>query len=90
MGHVKGRTVIVTGASSNIGEATAAPTDVTDEVQVLRLFEAAIARFGRVDILINNAGIADHTPSDELSLERCCCAVIDTNLTSAFARSLSG
>ena len=89
MGHVEGRTVIVTGASSNIGEATAAPTDVTDEVQVLRLFEAEIARFGRVDILINNAGIADHTPSDELSLERCR-AVIDTNLTSAFPRSLSG
>ena len=32
------------------------PTDVTDEAQVRRLFEATLNAFGRVDILINNAG----------------------------------
>lgn len=48
-----------------------------------RLFETAMERFGRVDILINNAGIADATPTDALSLTRWR-AVIDTNLTSAF------
>jgi 3-oxoacyl-[acyl-carrier protein] reductase len=33
------------------------PCDVTDEVQVQRLVDAAVARFGRVDVMINNAGL---------------------------------
>lgn len=40
------------------GEALALPADVTDEAQVNALFAAVIARFGRVDALINNAGVA--------------------------------
>ncbi len=65
------------------GEALAVQTDVTDEASVKALFAAALERFGRIDILINNAGIADHTPTDELTLARWR-EVIDTNLTSAF------
>jgi NAD(P)-dependent dehydrogenase (short-subunit alcohol dehydrogenase family) len=49
----------------------------------MRLFTATMERFGRIDVLINNAGIADATPTDALSIERWR-AVIDTNLTSAF------
>ena len=65
------------------GEAIAVPADVTREEDVERLFDAAVARFGTVDLLVNNAGIADDTPTDTLSLDRWR-QVIDTNLTSAF------
>jgi NAD(P)-dependent dehydrogenase (short-subunit alcohol dehydrogenase family) len=65
------------------GEALAVPADVTDEAAVLRLFEAALERFGRIDVLINNAGIAEHCPTEEVTLEGWR-RVIDTNLTSAF------
>jgi NADP-dependent 3-hydroxy acid dehydrogenase YdfG len=39
-------------------EAVAIPTDVSDEASVHTLFDTAIQRFGRVDVLVNNAGIA--------------------------------
>lgn len=47
----------------------AAPTDVSDEGQVLALFEKAMDEFGRVDILVNNAGRIAGGPIDELTLE---------------------
>ena len=37
--------------------ALAVPTDVGDEAQCRALVEAAVARFGRIDTLVNNAGI---------------------------------
>ena len=39
------------------GEAVALPGDVADEGDVLRLFESVDKRFGRLDGLVNNAGI---------------------------------
>jgi NAD(P)-dependent dehydrogenase (short-subunit alcohol dehydrogenase family) len=39
------------------GQALSVPTDVTDAKQVARLVEAAEASFGRVDVLVNNAGV---------------------------------
>ena len=65
------------------GKASAVATDVTDEDAVANLFAQAVARFGTVDVLINNAGIADSTPAEqtELALWH---RVLDTNLTSAF------
>ena len=65
------------------GEALAVATDVTDEAAVDDLFARAVARFGTVDVLVNNAGIADSTPVDEMALETWR-KVIETNLTSAF------
>jgi NAD(P)-dependent dehydrogenase (short-subunit alcohol dehydrogenase family) len=65
------------------GQALAVATDVTDEAAVQALFDGAVARFGTVDVVINNAGIADSTPVDEMSLE-VWHQVIETNLTSAF------
>jgi NAD(P)-dependent dehydrogenase (short-subunit alcohol dehydrogenase family) len=65
------------------GEALAVTTDVTDEDAVANLFARAVERFGTVDYLINNAGIADSTAADECSIELWH-KVIDTNLTSAF------
>ncbi len=64
-------------------EALAVATDVTDEAAVQNLFDSAVERFGTVDVLINNAGIADSTPVDEMSLDLWQ-QVIQTNLTSAF------
>ena len=40
------------------GEALAVPTDVTEEPQCKALVEQAVATFGRLDMLINNAGMA--------------------------------
>ena len=59
------------------------PCDVTDLEQVQALWDAAKARFGRVDIWINNAGIG-HSQMDfcELSPEQIK-AVVDTNLVGA-------
>lgn len=65
------------------GEALAVTTDVTDEGAIANLFAEAVAKFGGVDVLINNAGIAENTPVHETSLEHWH-KVIDTNLTSAF------
>jgi NAD(P)-dependent dehydrogenase (short-subunit alcohol dehydrogenase family) len=65
------------------GEALAVATDVTDEAAVQNLFDSAVTRFGTVDVVINNAGIADSTPVDQMSLALWN-QVIDTNLTSAF------
>src|SRR5688500_12698844 len=44
---------------SNAGPpAIGVTTDVSSEVDVKRMMEATIARFGRVDILVNNAAIS--------------------------------
>jgi NAD(P)-dependent dehydrogenase (short-subunit alcohol dehydrogenase family) len=58
-------------------------TDVTDEAQVRVLEQHVAARFGRVDILINNAGVVGRTPLAESTLEEWR-KILDTNLTSAF------
>jgi len=40
------------------GDMTVAVCDVTDEAQVAALVEACVARYGRIDVLVNNVGIA--------------------------------
>jgi NAD(P)-dependent dehydrogenase (short-subunit alcohol dehydrogenase family) len=57
--------------------------DVTDEAQVATLSDLVASRFGRVDILINNAGTNIRKPLVEYSLEEWR-KVTDTNLTSVF------
>ncbi|HWQ13729.1 MAG TPA: SDR family oxidoreductase [Roseiflexaceae bacterium] len=59
------------------------PTDVTDEAQVAALFARAVQVFGRVDIAVNNAGVFDGGPIEELSLETWQ-RVIAVNLTGPF------
>lgn len=65
------------------GAALAVATDVTSEDAVANLFLQAVTRFGTVDILINNAGVADSTAIEECPLDTWN-KVITTNLTSAF------
>jgi len=64
--------------------ALAVPTDIADEGSVHNLFEKAQERFGRLDLLFNNAGIsAPAVPLEDLESDRWN-AVVQTNLTGAF------
>ncbi len=66
------------------GRALPVRCDVRDEAAVTRLFDAATDRFGRVDLLFNNAGIFSRpAPIEDLTLEAWQDAVA-TNLTGAF------
>ncbi len=58
--------------------------DVSDPDDVDRIFSSAVAEFGRVDLLFNNAGAgAPPVPIDELTVEQWR-AVVDVNLTGSF------
>lgn len=93
--NIKGKVVVITGASSGLGAATARhlaehgaklvlgarrlerlkslawdinlpasaaiKTDVTDPVQVRNLVNSAVQQHGRIDVMINNAGIMPHS-----------------------------
>ncbi|MDP2800560.1 MAG: SDR family oxidoreductase [Phreatobacter sp.] len=62
----------------------AVPTDVSDEASVAALFQTVKDRFGRLDVLFNNAGMgAPAIPLDQLSLAQWK-QVVDVNLTGSF------
>ena len=64
--------------------ALAVVADVTDPVAVHALFQAAKTRFGRLDLLFNNAGTgAPAVPLEDLTVEQWR-RVVDVNLTAAF------
>ncbi len=58
-------------------------TDVTSEEQIIQLFQTTLAEHGKLDILVNNSGVFDGGPVDELSLETWT-KVISINLTAVF------
>ena len=68
------------------GTSLAVAADVSREADVAALFAQTRAAFGRVDIVVNNAGVASGTPIDELSLEAWN-EVLAVNLTAAFLMS---
>ena len=74
-----------TAADSGAGDrALPVPTDVTRPESVRALFEAAVTRWGRVDVLFNNAGLNfPNVPLDALSFEQWR-TVVDVNLTGVF------
>ena len=91
-----GYAVVLAGRRAALLEETAAashadasrvlaqPTDVTDPDAVRHLFDAARERFGRLDLLFNNAGMsAPNLPLEQLSVQQWR-AVIDVNLTGVF------
>lgn len=71
-------------AGGNSSHALAVPTDVTDPAAVSQLFENTKKRFGRLDLLFNNAGRgAPAKPLEELSVKQWT-DVVDVNLTGSF------
>jgi NADP-dependent 3-hydroxy acid dehydrogenase YdfG len=58
-------------------------TDVRDYAAVQRMMQDAAAKFGGIDVLVNNAGVGRFAPVDEMSLEDWH-TVIDTNLNAVF------
>jgi 3-oxoacyl-[acyl-carrier protein] reductase len=65
------------------GKAAAFPVDVADEEQVKTTIKAAVTQFGKIEILVNNAGIT----RDQLVMRMKRAdwdAVLQTNLTSAY------
>ena len=65
------------------GQALAVQADVRKDEQVRRLVQATVERFGRADVLVNNAGIFTVSPQVELS-DGDWDAVFDTNLRGLF------
>jgi NAD(P)-dependent dehydrogenase (short-subunit alcohol dehydrogenase family) len=64
--------------------AVAVPSDVTDPKSVKALFKTLKEKFGRLDVLFNNAGVgAPAIPLEDLTFEQWK-AVVDTNLTGSF------
>jgi NADP-dependent 3-hydroxy acid dehydrogenase YdfG len=61
------------------GEAAAYALDVTDKAQVASVVERVVARFGRLDVLINNAGVMPIRPMAEVNTEEWD-AMIDVNI----------
>lgn len=51
------------------GEALAVQTDVADKTQVMALVDAAVKRYGRVDVMLNNAGVMPLSPLERLKLD---------------------
>jgi NAD(P)-dependent dehydrogenase (short-subunit alcohol dehydrogenase family) len=54
---------------SSGSRAEVVPTDVTSEQQILNLFARTMGIFGRLDILINNAGVFVNQPIEQMSTE---------------------
>ena len=62
---------VVAAIEAGGGEALALRGDVGSEADILAMFEAVDRRFGRLDALVNNAGVVDHKARlDEMSAER--------------------
>ena len=67
--------------------ALAVPTDVSDPNSVQALFTTIEARFGRLDLLFNNAGVnAPAVPMDELPLDKWF-SVLNTNVSGVYLRA---
>ena len=64
-------------------KAIAVATDVTDRAAIEAMIARVVKDLGRIDVLVNNAGMSIRKPPHELELDEWN-KVIDTNLTSAF------
>ncbi len=112
---IAGKVIVITGASSGLGEAAARhlgaqganvvlgarrvdriesiakdlagrgdkalalATDVTQHQQVKRLVDAAVQTYGRIDVMLNNAGLMPQSPLERLKIDEWN-RMIDVNL----------
>lgn len=60
-----------------------APTDVTDPEQCTALVESAVQEFGRVDVLVNNAGVGTAVPASRETPDEFR-SVVDINLNGSY------
>jgi len=74
---------VAAGIKSRGGQALPAPADLTQEAAVTALFATVQKTYGRLDVLVNNAGIATHMNTEDITLEYWRQA-LDINITAAF------
>ena len=87
----EGATVVISDAherrlaetATELGEPLAVPCDVTDEDHVQRLFAAAVARHGRIDVVVNNAGLGGTANLVDMTDDQWH-KVVDVTLTGTF------
>jgi 3-oxoacyl-[acyl-carrier protein] reductase len=69
--------------AEEVGASLAVPCDVTDEDQVRALFAAAVERHGRIDVVVNNAGLGGTADLVDMTDEQWH-KVVDVTLTGTF------
>ena len=74
---------VAAGIRSRGGEALPVPTDLAREEAVTALFAKMMKAYGRLDVLVNNAGVATHINTEDITLEYWN-EVLDINITAAF------
>ena len=74
---------VASSITASGGRAAAIKMDASDPEAVQRMLRLALDTFGRLDVMVNNAGLAEPAPLDEISLESWN-RVIAVTLTSVF------
>ena len=74
---------VAAGIRARGGEALPVPTDLTRERDVTALFDTVRKSYGRLDVLVNNAGVATHLNTEDITLDYWR-EVLDINITAAF------
>ena len=81
--HAEAAEELVGRITGKGGRAIAVKADVSHEEDVVRLFDEAVATFGRIDVLMSNSGVQKDAAIADMSLENWN-TVIDINLTGQF------
>jgi NAD(P)-dependent dehydrogenase (short-subunit alcohol dehydrogenase family) len=74
---------VASGIKQKGGEGVALPADLTREDEIVALFGNVQKTFGRLDVLVNNAGISTHRDTEHITLDYWR-AALDINITAAF------